>query len=731
MGLPSRLIETLLLIGIITGMCPVDIFAGPPAGPPDRETIVREIRNAPSLSFTPSLVPSFVNDSLLTVLADQVSMDSLHRTIADLVAFGTRYEYTAEQESAAVYLFDRFTRFGYDPYYEPYELSEWDILDASWLPDGEEGWAVLTEGLNAERGAIVHTSDGGGSWTTDTFLPVPVGGICASDPQNIWVVGDSGRVFQRAGGIWFAADTLGLSQLVAVDFADSLHGLIASRSGSVFFTSDGGKNWIEESLTTSKLNDVVFIDTSNAWLCGTSGKIWRWRPGGWETVTSGTHKTVYDLDFTDTSYGFAAISDSSALLWNGISWNPVHTGVRFGYTVKTQGDSTVWLAGLGYPVLLTHLIRSNDRGLHWEEVEFPFGVLWRNINEIHFGPEENVFLGGYDGLLMKSGDGGVSWSMPALSPETSHPSRNVAAERIGDVYPDSIVILSAHYDSYAEMMQYDPMESAPGADDDASGVAAVLEAARIFTDVRTECTVRFVLFSGEELGLLGSTAYAIDRAKEGEAIQAVVQVDMIGIPGEPLGVYSDEPSTWILDRAGYAADVVAPGLPCSLLVQPCHTYSDHASFWKSGFHAVLISEMFDEDNPLHTPGDTLGNIDFHFARQATRVITALTADLAGAYRMPADTDSITALFPRPNPSSGTVHIPFAFPPSGMVFAVIYDVSGRFIRKLGFSEMTVEEGTGWIHWDGKAMNGRTVAPGVYIVRIESGERVTKMKIVVVR
>ena len=70
---------------------------------------------------------------------------------------------------------------------------------------------------------------------------------------------------------------------------------------------------------------------------------------------------------------------------------------------------------------------------------------------------------------------------------------------------------------------------------------------------RAECQNGLLGASGEELGLLGSTAYAIDRAKEGEAIQAALQVDMIGIPGEPLGVYSDELSTWILDRAGHAA----------------------------------------------------------------------------------------------------------------------------------------------------------------------------------
>jgi hypothetical protein len=83
-------------------------------------------------------------------------------------------------------------------------------------------------------------------------------------------------------------------------------------------------------------------------------------------------------------------------------------------------------------------------------------------------------------------------------------SRNVVGEKPGASFPDDILIICAHYDSTSGSA----LTLAPGADDNASGTAAVVEAARILAPVPLDFTVRFIAFSGEEQGLYGSRYHA-------------------------------------------------------------------------------------------------------------------------------------------------------------------------------------------------------------------------------
>jgi len=507
-----------------------------------------------------------------------------------------------------------------------------------------------------------------------------------------------------------------------------MNGMVLSRIGIVYRTSDGGATWDADTLTTSFLADLEYVDSTHAWAAGSNGTMFAWSPAGWEYQATGSFRTIRDLAFHDASFGIAALSEATALVWEGFGWRTVATGVASGYTVGAVSDSAVWLAGLD-GLFLTRVVRSGDRGSTWTETRFPFGVLWRSVNAMHFDREGRTLFGGYDGFLVASEDGGASWRPIALPDSIAHLSRNVGADLPGCGDPDSVVILSAHYDSYSIAAPY---TDAPGADDDATGVAAVLEGARLLSGARVEKTLRFLLFSGEELGLYGSTAYAIAARERGEKIAADLQIDMIGIPGEPLQVYADWPSSWILDEASFVRSVVAPDLPFQGNISPQSTFSDHASFWANGYEAIQISETIGDvggENPFHTPGDTLGNIDFAFCADAARLAISLAARLAGTRTLdPAETRPIVWR-PYPNPSRGVLAIPLAGSSDGARVEV-FDLAGRLVRRLvgGAGERCAPCE---IEWDGRDDGGREAASGTYLLRMTADAERWTRKIILVR
>lgn len=206
-------------------------------------------------------------------------------------------------------------------------------------------------------------------------------------------------------------------------------------------------------------------------------------------------------------------------------------------------------------------------------------------------------------------------------------SRNVVAEKTGETYPDDIFIICSHYDSTSPSRQ----TLAPGADDNASGTAAVLEAARVLAAFPLDFTVRFIAFSAEEWGLYGSRAYAAAARQAGESIVGVINLDMIAfadVMPEDLQIIVNRASGWLADLFLIAAANYGV-LDATKTVDASFVYSDHAPFWDSGYAALLAIE----DEPLHNPyyhqtTDTLDKLDIGFFTSATRAALGLLAELA-------------------------------------------------------------------------------------------------------
>ncbi len=240
------------------------------------------------------------------------------------------------------------------------------------------------------------------------------------------------------------------------------------------------------------------------------------------------------------------------------------------------------------------------------------------------------------------------------------PLFNVEAELTGD--SPELVLITAHLDSTAaEHEPYDPAaDPAPGADDDASGVAAVLTIAKRFATLAATATpartVRFVLFNAEEQGLIGSQAYARRSKSRGEAIVAVWQMDMIGFnklaprSWEVHAGFEGAPAVEARSRrlAELLRDIaprVSPDLPEAQIYDsatapegdPAAGRSDHAPFQAQGYAACVVSEDFfvgpgtngplPEANPnYHGPGDTF--IDDVYAADIARALAAAAWETA-------------------------------------------------------------------------------------------------------
>jgi len=225
-----------------------------------------------------------------------------------------------------------------------------------------------------------------------------------------------------------------------------------------------------------------------------------------------------------------------------------------------------------------------------------------------------------------------SWSPPARSPEFW----NIVAEKEGRCRPQEIVIVGAHYDTVAGT-------GTLGADDNASGVAGVLELARLISAENTERTVRFIAFANEEPPFfhteqMGSMAYARTCLASGEKVVAMICLEMIGYydsrPGSqqyppPLGallegIYPSEGnfiamvSDWrsrpLLHRtiASFRAAAEFPSEGVSLPGWiPGVNWSDHYSFWEHGYPAIMVTDtaMY-RNRRYHTTSDTPESLNY-------------------------------------------------------------------------------------------------------------------------
>ena len=233
---------------------------------------------------------------------------------------------------------------------------------------------------------------------------------------------------------------------------------------------------------------------------------------------------------------------------------------------------------------------------------------------------------------------------------------NIVASRRGTRPDLPRVLIGAHYDT---------VPGSPGADDNASGVAVLLEAARLLSSESPGATIEFVAFSLEELqGTtygVGSRAFAEQARREGVRYAGALVLEMVGYTDPRPGSQIVPPLLWwkrvprrgtflaaagdgrsggllraFTQAAGHAApdlEIVTVQVPLRGWLLPVTRLSDNRSFWDVGYPALMITDTAFLRNPqYHRESDRIGTLDFNFMVRVTKVVAETARRLAGGVR---------------------------------------------------------------------------------------------------
>jgi len=236
---------------------------------------------------------------------------------------------------------------------------------------------------------------------------------------------------------------------------------------------------------------------------------------------------------------------------------------------------------------------------------------------------------------------------------------NIVATLRGSTDPGRVYVLGGHYDSINARTQ-DAEHAAPGANDDASGTAVVVEACRVLAGEALAATVVFVCYDGEEMGLLGSTAHADALAQASVEVDGMITNDIVG---NTLGVDGVRRTDWLRcfsyaprgnDSTGrslaravtWAAGRHVPGFEVRLVLRGDRygRGGDHQPFFRAGFPAVRFTEPREDYSRQHQNvterdgkpyGDLPEFVDFAYAARVCAVNVATVMELACAPKPPS------------------------------------------------------------------------------------------------
>jgi len=244
---------------------------------------------------------------------------------------------------------------------------------------------------------------------------------------------------------------------------------------------------------------------------------------------------------------------------------------------------------------------------------------------------------------------------------------NIVAVLPGKVHPEQRILITAHYDTLVlagptgaslangeTAPAAEPDTDSPGVTDDGSGVACVLELARVLSQYEFEKTLVFITFAGEEEGLLGSTLYSAKARRENQKIEAVLNNDIIGFTVSGNGrtsdhrvnLFSDDPadspSRTVARYARAIGERYLPSMQIDLEFRADRfgRGGDHTPFALEGFGAVRFSSPEEDYSHEHTSTDTFEHTSPPYIARVTQLNAAIAASLAWAPSAPAVTEEV-------------------------------------------------------------------------------------------
>lgn len=307
---------------------------------------------------------------------------------------------------------------------------------------------------------------------------------------------------------------------------------------------------------------------------------------------------------------------------------------------------------------------------------------------------------------------------PGFPAETAD---NVLAIQWGTTKPEEFVICGAHYDSW-NIDGTDPDTiRAPGADDNATGVAGIWETARLLSRHKFDRTILYCNWNAEEIGLIGSEAYAKECAEK--------QLDIIGYFNMDMNGYLEEGS----DIHMHVVYVNQDSLLANMFFDVCHTYfpdmpvrqnwmphgdSDFSSFNRSGYPALHPFEDVHASSPfIHTREDVLGLSvnNLEQSRRFAQVNLGAVAHLAGLSHADVEDHEAVKVCLYPNPTTDAVQV---LSEDGLQSIVVYNLMGQQIEAKT------------LHGENRCtLNTSDFVSGVYIVKIATERGVVTQRLLV--
>lgn len=226
--------------------------------------------------------------------------------------------------------------------------------------------------------------------------------------------------------------------------------------------------------------------------------------------------------------------------------------------------------------------------------------------------------------------------------DTQSTGKNIIGILSGTQVGGGVIVLVAHYDSISYNFD-DSSAFAPGANDNASGMAALLEIARIMSQRRHRATVMFIAFSAEEIQRTGSKAFVEDYLTANNIqVSAVLNMDDVGSSTSPEGAVNDdeirlfsaEPNESGSRQLARALNLMAARLAPQMKVVVQDTvdrpgrYGDHMSFSDAGYPAVRFTEALEDFSRQHSDRDTTDAIRASYLVNATKTVLACMTALA-------------------------------------------------------------------------------------------------------
>lgn len=698
------------------------ISAGPTLAQPQRPAEVWPSRPAPTRLEVPLTLRPAGTTSFIQALVDGVSGDSLLQTIRDLQDFGTRYEYTPQRDQAAAYLIGRFRAMGYEPESDWYATG---INTFTALAADSAGalWAVDT------GGNIVRSSDHGTTWKLLSRIDgVSLQGITLLSDSEAWVCGTAAALLHtRDGGLtWSPTAAAGASTFYDIALLPSGAVLACGWNGILFRKEKENTFWNPvPSGTSASLMRLRVLDEAHVWCCGASGTLLFSEDGGrtWRSQRLDSSSYIYALFFISPSEGWAAGSDGLLLhtLDGGEHWARIETDLPASLTLRD-----LYMSDPLHGRLVTNngkIITTQDGGWTWREelslLNLGWGPNLRRIIRLQDGML--VACGSQNVLMLKEEGNGWGSRTNRLPEGMIHTSRNILAVRKGTATPEKEVVLVAHYDSYSD----DRQNHAPGANDNGSGTSAVVEAARQCREYNFGATLKFLLVSGEELGMYGSTHYVRQALAEERTILAAVNGDMIGYPltGDParLVVASYLSRSDLVDSALVYNHRYGIGARLQAIVDSTGA-SDYGPFGAAGYRSLDIAEGTAEeiwgglDPYYHKTTDTADKVSTEMIRTGARIMLATAAEAAGVTgrtgisgKPAAPPQNFTLEQNYPNPFNSATRIDFSLPAPANVRLTIYSLRGEEVATLLARHL--EPGRHSVRWDGAGWPS-----GIYFCRL---------------